>query len=343
MGGVMGEKLKVADNGLFPCAVYNQDDPNMSMKEKAENCPLRRPDESGLREVLEEMRPALELAAEFWPEEKSGDDIFIWKRSSTIEGRDCGISLSMVRRLLAALSHEPTPAKYEYGEGTAKMRGPGDPRLSTPAVAEGEHTDASVEGARDALKWARSFIEGAIEQLPDLGPADSKFAGETLSKIDAALQADAGREGNKKHMVVGFAFDSTYRRVLLLRKTKPEWQAGRFNGVGGKIESGESSVSAMRREFREEVGLDIPKERWRHFCSLEGSDWRVEFFETTGQIGFAKAVEDEVPEVFSVSNLPWECIDNLHWLIPMAAAQFPVSGSMIEEDPAPTDAEGGRE
>jgi 8-oxo-dGTP pyrophosphatase MutT (NUDIX family) len=45
-------------------------------------------------------------------------------------------------------------------------------------------------------------------------------------------------------------------KVLLMEKTKPAWQAGRFNLVGGKIEEGESIEEASIRELKEETGLD---------------------------------------------------------------------------------------
>ena len=37
--------------------------------------------------------------------------------------------------------------------------------------------------------------------------------------------------------VVGFAFNKEKTKVLLIKKTKPDWQAGQLNGIGGKIES----------------------------------------------------------------------------------------------------------
>lgn len=42
--------------------------------------------------------------------------------------------------------------------------------------------------------------------------------------------------------VVGFAFDANRRHVVLIQKGRgPEELIGKLNGVGGKIEAGESS------------------------------------------------------------------------------------------------------
>lgn len=43
--------------------------------------------------------------------------------------------------------------------------------------------------------------------------------------------------------------------VMLIRKAKPAWQAGRLNLVGGKVEPGESFDLAAKREYTEETGL----------------------------------------------------------------------------------------
>lgn len=85
-----------------------------------------------------------------------------------------------------------------------------------------------------------------------------------------------------KHYVLGFAFTPTFGdEVVLIRKLKPEWQAGKLNGVGGSIEEGESPSQAMAREFEEEAGLVTDPQRWRSFATMRGADWEVFCFETT--------------------------------------------------------------
>ena len=113
----------------------------------------------------------------------------------------------------------------------------------------------------------------------------------------------------------GFLFSSDRQRVLLIRKRRPTWQAGKLNGVGGKLEAGESPLDAMIREFREEAHLQI--ESWQQVLTLSGDDWRGHFFRAFGAIDDAIAVTDEKLEIHRVEALPSDTIPNLHWMIPL--------------------------
>ena len=46
-------------------------------------------------------------------------------------------------------------------------------------------------------------------------------------------------------------------RALFIVKNRPEWQAGRLNGVGGKIKEKESPYDAIVRKCNEECGLAL--------------------------------------------------------------------------------------
>lgn len=121
------------------------------------------------------------------------------------------------------------------------------------------------------------------------------------------------------NFVAGFLFRDRGcgAEVALIQKSKPAWQKGRLNGIGGKIETGEKPSEAMIREFQEETGATV--EDWRPFCTLKGPDWAVEFFESWVPAEVATQEEEEVMWVLvsQIQTLP-HVIDNLRWLIPMA-------------------------
>ena len=81
--------------------------------------------------------------------------------------------------------------------------------------------------------------------------------------------------------VLGYVTDPTRRRVLLVHRIarSSDEQLGKYNGLGGKVESGEDVVAAMRRELMEEAALDATDLELRGTVSLDdlrhGS--RVEF------------------------------------------------------------------
>jgi 8-oxo-dGTP diphosphatase len=122
--------------------------------------------------------------------------------------------------------------------------------------------------------------------------------------------------------VCGFAFHG--RGVVLIQKVKPEWQAGKFNGVGGKIESGETPEQAMAREFKEETGVNSHPSDWEVFaqCVFRGAD--VIFLRAFDEaFRFARTVTPEHVVHWSVDGLPDNLIPNLRWLIPLALHNEP--------------------
>ncbi|XPP93699.1 NUDIX domain-containing protein (plasmid) [Photobacterium leiognathi subsp. mandapamensis] len=55
--------------------------------------------------------------------------------------------------------------------------------------------------------------------------------------------------------VTGFMLSPDYKQVALITKNKPSWQTNKLNGIGGKIESGETPSEAMARELRKKQEL----------------------------------------------------------------------------------------
>lgn len=134
--------------------------------------------------------------------------------------------------------------------------------------------------------------------------------------------------------VVGFAFDQLLRTVLLIKKNRPAWQAGKCNGVGGKIEPGEGIRGAMVREFQEECGLVTQVTDWSCFYDqrpihIGMPEWQThDVYFLAARVPFLNEAVNTSDEsvVFLVLD-QWGCpvhadlealLFNMHFLIPMA-------------------------
>jgi 8-oxo-dGTP diphosphatase len=173
-----------------------------------------------------------------------------------------------------------------------------------------------------AVWWARrTYVHSAPPPRPEI--------------YDAITRPAVVKERTQRY-VCGFAFHGggTVRpRVVLIRKVKPDWQAGKLNGVGGKIEPGETSKTAMAREFHEETGvLTLPLE-WDVFAKMHFPKAEVTFLRYFGDAAavaqtmtvysadlnrpIREAIEHRL--VRGIDEIPDGAImPNLRWAIPMA-------------------------
>ena len=92
---------------------------------------------------------------------------------------------------------------------------------------------------------------------------------------------------------LGYVMSADGTKVLLIHRNARENDAhlGKYNGLGGKMEPGEDVVSCMRREIREEAGIECTQLRLRGTINWpgfgpKGEDWlgfvfRINRFEGT--------------------------------------------------------------
>ncbi len=122
--------------------------------------------------------------------------------------------------------------------------------------------------------------------------------------------------------VLGIVTTPDCSKVLLIRKVKPDWQKGRWNGIGGKLEDGETPHFAMDREWREETQCAVPS-RWDLRIRLihPSRDSMVYFFHGVLAHSELACFKDEgrgeILEIFDVQHLPDDVMDNLRWMIPL--------------------------
>ena len=121
-------------------------------------------------------------------------------------------------------------------------------------------------------------------------------------------------------------------QVLLGRK-KTGFGAGRWNGFGGKIESGETITQAARRELAEEAGLvavDCVQHGILHASFTDDADLdglssaaaaisrrlRVHLFRVTTFSGTPTESREMTPAWFSIADIPYSKMwpDDRHWL-----------------------------
>lgn len=103
------------------------------------------------------------------------------------------------------------------------------------------------------------------------------------------------------------------QRVLLLyRNKKPQdHHEGKYNGLGGKVEPGESFENCLLREVKEESGLVLQNYRWHGSIMFplftKDTDWLVYLYSSTaynGQIEESPEGELEWVELDRLFDLP---------------------------------------
>jgi 8-oxo-dGTP diphosphatase len=117
---------------------------------------------------------------------------------------------------------------------------------------------------------------------------------------------------------LGYILSPDGTKVLLIHRNarKNDAHLGKYNGLGGKMDPGEDVVSCMRREIREEAGIECTQLRLRGTLNWpgfgpKGEDWLgfiflIDRFEGTPHERNAEGTLSWVP-VKDIMSLPlWD-------------------------------------
>lgn len=128
-----------------------------------------------------------------------------------------------------------------------------------------------------------------------------------------------------KHYVLGLVFNKDTSRILLIKKKRPTWMEGFWNGIGGKIEDNETPKSAMDREMLEEIGQYYKNTHVMTFTCPGGTVYVFKAICNTEDIIY-KQIEDEILKTTPINDMLTPYMTNLKWIIPLSlsSVQFPI-------------------
>jgi len=109
---------------------------------------------------------------------------------------------------------------------------------------------------------------------------------------------------------------------ILLAMKKRGFGEGRWNGVGGKVEPGETIEAAMLRETHEEIGVTptiyekVGDIRFDEYFKGEPTLMHVHVFVATEWEGTPTESEEMAPQWFNVTDIPYTDMwsDDPYWL-----------------------------
>jgi len=111
---------------------------------------------------------------------------------------------------------------------------------------------------------------------------------------------------------------------VLLGFKKTGLGEGKWNGIGGKIEPGETPAQAIAREVKEEIKVTLKKFEQRAFIKFYNvlmhdgtrSDLNAYVFLATEWDGEAQETDEMLPRWFSKDTIPFHAmwIDDPYWL-----------------------------
>ena len=127
--------------------------------------------------------------------------------------------------------------------------------------------------------------------------------------------------------VTGYVLSEDLKRVLLIRKNRPEKQNGKLNGIGGKRErkildegvGDEHELYAICREFEEETGVKTFYYDWTHADKLYNDNFELDIYYCVSNkfLESAKTMETEEVGIYDISSLfgREDLMNTVEWVI----------------------------
>src|SRR5574343_41802 len=121
-----------------------------------------------------------------------------------------------------------------------------------------------------------------------------------------------------KLYTIGIYFSCDLKKILLIHNKRPDWQNGKYNFPGGKVELYEDKYDCIIREFKEETNIETIESDWKHI----GNIYNNEIGYCVDILVCVQNKEQEIrtmtdEEVFwhDIDKLPDNCITNVYWLV----------------------------
>ncbi len=126
--------------------------------------------------------------------------------------------------------------------------------------------------------------------------------------------------------VLSFVFNPDLTRVLLIKKNRPKALAGKWNGIGGKIELDENYFTAAYRELNEEAGITA---ELKYLGKIDLNPELIHcFYGKSDDFDNYKTLTDEVIRPAGIKTLAQLPIDpDAAWLIMLSLANL--NGSFV--------------
>lgn len=116
---------------------------------------------------------------------------------------------------------------------------------------------------------------------------------------------------HKTEYVLCYGLNLERDKVVLIKKNRPWYLAGKWNAPGGGVEHNESINDASTREFEEETGIRVEPDRWESIGRLEGDGYVVHCLVTfTDDVLKAVTTTDEEVKVESYEDLLVDVVKN---------------------------------